>query len=70
MYSVPLLKKTGLFSGLDVHFAGFMATLCQTDDPTVTLAAALATWAGCLNGRMMLATPRAIVDVCAARYPR
>ena len=42
MYNVPFLEKTGLFSGIDVHFAGFMATLCQTDDPAVALAAALA----------------------------
>jgi exodeoxyribonuclease V alpha subunit len=42
VYNVPFLEKTGQFSGIDVHFAGFMATLCQTDDPAVALAAALA----------------------------
>jgi len=42
VYNVPFLEKTGLFSSIDVHFAGFMATLCQADDPAVTLAAALA----------------------------
>jgi len=42
MYNVAYLEKTGLFTGIDVHFAGFMSTLCETDDPAVTLAAALA----------------------------
>ncbi|MEN8244341.1 MAG: exodeoxyribonuclease V subunit alpha [Thermodesulfobacteriota bacterium] len=42
MYNVPFLEKTGLFTGIDIHFAGFMATLSEIDEPAVALAAALA----------------------------
>ena len=42
MYNVPFLEKTGLFTSIDIRFAGFMAALADTDDPALTLAAALA----------------------------
>ena len=42
MYNVPYLEKTGLFTGIDIHFAGFMAYLSNVDDPAVGMAAALA----------------------------
>ena len=35
MYNVPFLKKTGLFTSIDIRFAGFMAALANTDDPAV-----------------------------------
>ena len=42
MYDVPFLEKTGLFTSIDIQFAGFMGALANIDDASVCLAAALA----------------------------
>jgi len=42
MYGVPFLEKTGLFTSIDIQFAGLMETMSSGDDPNVALAAALA----------------------------
>jgi hypothetical protein len=42
MYNVPFLEKTGLFTSIDVQFAGFMGALATIEDASVCLAAALA----------------------------
>ena len=41
MYTVPFLEKTGLFTSIDIQFAGFMAALSPRDDTAVAVAAAL-----------------------------
>ncbi len=42
MYSLPLLKNSGLFENIDIQFGGFMAALSEIDDSAVPLAAAIA----------------------------